>query len=210
MTNCVQYKAVRSAGTDVARSARSRMRAETPVCRSRMKTAAVQRNVQSCSQYPPSKYASERARCSAGTWSRYARVAAAGSMDPEAPLATGGGGERGIRSTGAAASTPARRSGIMAMSSIGEPLQLLRARADGPAGARLRVELDPAKRQRIEHAAERDLGEVEGGRVGQAGAGAEGAGDPRAPRDLFALVERTGEASDPPEPAPPTVPPEEG
>src|SRR2546428_7531301 len=162
------------------------MRAETPVCRSRMKTAAVQRNVQSCSQYPPSKYASERARCSAGTWSRCARVAAAGSMDPEAQLATGGGGERGIRSTGAAASTPARRSGIMAMSSIGEPLQLLRARADGPAGARLRVELDPAKRQRIEHAAERDLGEVEGGRVGQAGAGG---GVSRAQRGLGVAVD---------------------
>src|SRR6267143_857240 len=71
-----------------------------------------QRKLQSESQYPPSKYASERARCSAGSWSRYARVAAAGSMDPDAPLAAAGG-EDSTRSAGAAASARARRRGVI-------------------------------------------------------------------------------------------------
>src|SRR5215207_7379329 len=41
--------------------------------------AALKRNPHTCTQWPPSVYASERARRSAGTVARYAAVAASGS-----------------------------------------------------------------------------------------------------------------------------------
>src|SRR5260370_39301915 len=82
------------------------MAAENPVLNKSRKTPADERNDQRSSQYPPSKYASDLAFCSGESRAIYVRVAASGSMDPDAPLASRGGGASGTR---AAASITAAR-----------------------------------------------------------------------------------------------------
>src|SRR5260221_10256465 len=60
----------------VVRSAKSRMAADQPRFRSNSETTAPYRKSQRMSQYPPSKYASERAFAAGGISARYASVAA--------------------------------------------------------------------------------------------------------------------------------------
>src|SRR3954464_1708525 len=64
----------------VARSAKSRRRADIRDERRMIEIALEMRKFQRMSQYPPSKYASDFARLSAGTVSSQARVAVAGSV----------------------------------------------------------------------------------------------------------------------------------
>src|SRR5207245_6729188 len=97
----------------------SRIRAETPVWRRTRYAAPAQRKPHRSSQYPPSKYASERAFSALVCRARYARVAASGSIEPDAPLAAGGGGPSraglgGGVSPRAASGTAARKAAISA------------------------------------------------------------------------------------------------
>ena len=70
------------------RSAKLRRRTEILEKRRKMEIAAPRRKFQRINQYPPSKYASDLTRCSAGTVASHASVAAAGSTDLFSKCAT--------------------------------------------------------------------------------------------------------------------------